>query len=40
MRDHYLFARAYDDLLQVINGDKIGFMWQAFLEHFDVIPIP
>ena len=39
MYGHYLFARAYDDLLQVIDGDEIGFMWWASLEHFDVIPI-
>ena len=40
MHSHYLFARAYDDLLQVIDGDEIGFVWRASLEHFDVIPIP
>jgi len=40
MCGHYLFARAYDDLLQVIDGIEIGFVWWASLEHFDVISIP
>ena len=28
MCGHYLFAKAYNDLFHVINGNEVGFVWQ------------
>ena len=40
MCGHYLFAKAYNDLFHVINGNKVGFVWQFSLEHFDLVFVP
>ena len=39
MHGHYLFARAYNDLILVVHGHKIWFMWWPSLEHMDLISI-
>ena len=39
VHSHYLFARAYDDLILVINGNEVGFMRWTSLEHMDLISI-
>jgi len=39
MCGHYLFARAYNDLILVVLGYEIWFMWWTFLEHIDLISI-
>ena len=39
MCGHYLFARVYNNLFHVTDGDEIGFMWWFSLEHFDLVSI-
>ena len=39
MCGHYLFARAYNDLILVVLGYEIWFVWWTSLEHMDLISI-
>ena len=39
MHGHYFFARAYNDLIPVIDGYEVGFMRWTFLEHMDLVSI-
>ena len=39
MYGHYLFAKAYDDLILVVNGYEVGFMQWTSLEHMDLVSI-
>jgi len=39
MCSHYLFARAYDYLILVVNGYKIWFVWWTSLIHWYLTPI-
>ena len=39
VRSHYLFARAYDNLILVVNGNEVWFMRWTSLEHMDLISI-
>ena len=39
MHSYYLFARAYDDLILVIDGNEVWFVWWTSLEHMDLVSI-
>ena len=39
MCSHYLFARAYNDLIPVVDGYEVGFVQWASLEHMDLVSI-
>ena len=39
MRGHYLFARTYNNLILVVLGYEIWFVWWTSLEHMDLISI-
>ena len=39
VHSHYLFARAYDNLILVVDGDEVRFMRWSSLEHMDLISV-
>ena len=39
MWSHYLFARAYDHLILVVNGYEVWFMWWTSLIHWYLTPV-
>jgi len=39
MCGHYLFARAYNNLILIVLGYEVWFVWWTSLEHMDLISI-